>query len=105
MEGADLQPAVKGRILRGYEYNNVGIGLDAGLVQGRNVPLLPAGYESRQRFVSSVCFALCGAVYAASSVNLPVVLLSISSPTALLGGKKWSSSLLRVALHGTWRLG
>src|SRR5438105_2699044 len=31
-EGADFEPAVKGGVLRGFEDNDVGVGLDAGLV-------------------------------------------------------------------------
>ena len=40
-QGADLEPVVKGRVLRGFEHGDVDVGLDAGLPQRRDVPLVP----------------------------------------------------------------
>src|SRR5712692_1973963 len=41
VEGADLQPVVNSGVLRGFEHDYIGIGLDAGLAQRGNIPFLP----------------------------------------------------------------
>ena len=40
-QGADLQPIVNRRIVRRLEHNDISVGLDAGLSQRGNVPLVP----------------------------------------------------------------
>jgi hypothetical protein len=43
-ERADLQPVVKGRVLGGFELDDVGVGLDAALSQRGNVPFFPGWF-------------------------------------------------------------
>src|SRR6266496_3305150 len=43
-ERADREPVVKGRVLRGFEDDHIGVGLDAGLRERRDVPLAPHGF-------------------------------------------------------------
>ena len=44
IEGADLESVAKGGVVRGFEYDDVGIRLDAGLAKRGNVPLLPGRF-------------------------------------------------------------
>ena len=59
-ERADREPVVKGRVLRGFEHDDVDVGLDAGLPEHRDVPLAPRWF-------------LCPCIQSALSLLLVVV--------------------------------
>ena len=76
-QSADLEPVVKGGVVRGFKRNDVGVRLDAGLSKGGNVPLFPG--RCLRTFVQGVLGLLLVIVQQVVHIIL-VGLLPIGAP-------------------------